>query len=126
MASARRLHGVLAAVASATPLPFRTIKKWLAVFEMHPVMEWHFGHELAAFIILEHVMLCLQGAIKVGIADESADVVRIEDFNDYVKAQVFPRPPLELDKPVRLVGLDIGPRGDGPDASLLVSTVSEI
>lgn len=57
----------------------------LAVFVMHPMRKWPSAHQFAAFIILEHAMLLLQGACRSAIPSEPEDVQRIEDFNAIFK-----------------------------------------
>merc|ERR1719414_1537900 len=56
----------------------------VAVFVMNPMQMWPLQHQLVAFVVLEHAMLFLRGAVRASIPDEPDDVTRIRDLNAHL------------------------------------------
>lgn len=66
----------------------------LIVFVMSPMRSQPIHTKLIFFIVLEHALLGIRGAIDNVIPDSPQDVLRIEDFNTHFKSTMVKYPPL--------------------------------
>merc|ERR1719414_2625500 len=82
----------------------------VAVFVMNPMQMWPLEHQLVAFVVLEHAMLFLRGAVRASIPDEPDDVRRIEDFNAHLKNKFvkFHSFKIPLEERCSMKSIDVG------------------
>lgn len=89
----------------------------MAVFCMHPMREWEFRHQLAAFLTLEHLMILMRKMVMISIDKDPAEAKRIDDFNTRCVSVVLQKTkrystitiPQRLQQDISTIDLSLGP-----------------